>query len=94
MIATKECVGWAFKRSGRTSQNEASNSRDEAREEGVEREGTNEHAIYELSDSSEEDVNQVKVHDFDLHGGVLVGTPQLRDNSLVSRHAVRRARVS
>lgn len=49
-----------------TGQHEAAHTRDEARQEGVEGKGANEHTIDELHDSGEQNVNKIGVDDFKL----------------------------
>ena len=54
------------------SQHERCNTRDEAREEGIEGEGSNQAAVEELEDSSKEDVGEIGIDDLEFLGSVVV----------------------
>jgi len=54
------------------SENKTSNSRDEAGEERVEGESSDEAAVHKLHHSGEQDVEQVRIDDLELVGGGLL----------------------
>lgn len=41
-----------------------------------------------MGDSSEKNVNEVNVHDFDLHSGIFVARPQLANDIFGGRHGM------
>lgn len=49
-----------------TSENEAADGRNEPRQEGVERECADEHTISELQNSSQQNVDEIRVDQFEL----------------------------
>lgn len=65
----------------RTGQDKASDAGDETREESVEREGADQHAVDELHGASEQNVEQVGVNNLQLGGrGTQVLAPQAAQN--------------
>ena len=63
-----------------TSENERAHARDEAGEEGVERESADESAVDELDDTSEHDVEEEEINELDpLRRGLPVRGEELRD---------------
>jgi len=52
------------------TEHKGGDTRDESREEGVEGEGTDQAAIDELEDSSEEDVGEIGINNLEFLGGV------------------------
>lgn len=55
-----------------TTEDEAADGRDEAGQEGIERECADEHAISELQNSSQQNVDEISVDKFELLGRVVL----------------------
>jgi hypothetical protein len=72
----------------RTCHDEASNCRNETRQERIEREGSNQKAIGELDDTSDENVAQVDVNELDFARLLGILLEEYRNKLAKGRHGV------